>query len=116
MRAARDLAAVDPTMTSLLGLIPWADVGIAGALLAVVVYGLYLLATGRLIPAATHERIVAGRDEQLKQMRELYESERKRADLYATQAAAGTEAARTAAASLDALRTIVETPEEGDVR
>ena len=108
VRAAAAMVGVDPTSSSLLAaFLPWADVGVVGTLISLVAYGLFAMATGRLIPVATHERIVAARDAQLQQMTGLYESERARGDLLAQQATAGTEAARTSAAVMEALRDAV---------
>jgi hypothetical protein len=101
-------------------LVPFAaDVGLVGALISVVSYGIYALVTGRLISSTLHDRIVAGRDAQLQQMKELYLAERARGDLLAQQAASLTEAAKTSASAMDALRgaaTPSPPPEEGDDR
>lgn len=108
--------ATDPTAIGIVGLVPWADVGLVGLLTSVIAAGLYGLISGRLIPVSTHDKIVAARDAQLAQMRELYEAERKRGDLLAGQVSVGTEAARTAATAMDALRLAALTPGEGDGR
>lgn len=99
-------------------LVPVADIGLVGALTCVVVYGVYALVTGRLISATMHDRIVAARDAQLQQMRDLYEAERVRGDLLARQVASLTEAAQTSATAMDALRGAAtpSPPEEGDDR
>jgi hypothetical protein len=105
---------VDPT-----AFVPFADVGLLGVLSSVVAYGVFALATGRLMPSATHDRIVASRDAQLQQMKELYLAERARGDLLAQQSATLTEAARTSATAMDALRDAAAPappPEEGDDR
>lgn len=108
------LAATAPATSSILEMLtPWGDVGLVGALLSVVAYGVFAMASGRLIPVATHDRIVAARDAQLQQMTNLYEAERARGDLLAQQVSAGTEAARTSAAAMEALRGVVLPRETG---
>ncbi|WP_304455869.1 hypothetical protein [Nocardiopsis sp. YSL2] len=106
-------------MAELAAFLPFADIGLVGIFGSAVAYVLYALITGRLMPAATHDRIVASRDAQLQQMRELYLAERERGDLLAAQTASLTEAAKTSASAIDALRDVATSsppPEEGDDR
>ncbi|MFC9941272.1 hypothetical protein [Nocardiopsis alba] len=89
-------------MDIFVGLAPFVQVG-AGGLLTI---GILLILTGRLVPSGTVDKLLAGRDERIKELREVVASEQERNCRQADQITSLLESGRTTAHAFEEIRKV----------
>ena len=98
-------------MEALAGLAPFLQIG-AGGLLTI---GILMILTGRLVPAGTVDKLLAGRDERISELKATVDSERDRNCRQAQQITALLETGRTTNHVLEEFRKVAAGPGEGGV-